>query len=98
MKDVARTQRKKEVRKKLFSLISDDKTKKLFYTTTALIIASKGLAIASPWFLKSVVDCMALGNQLNLTTAFYGIGAFGFTRLASTLLAEVRMWDVSKII
>lgn len=28
----------------------------------ALVIASKGLAIASPWFLKGVVDSMALGT------------------------------------
>jgi ATP-binding cassette, subfamily B, heavy metal transporter len=63
-----------------------------------LVCASKGLAIASPWFLKGVVDTMALGTQLNLNTAFLGICGFGATRLASTILQEHRMWDITKII
>ena len=41
-------------------MIKDDKTKALFYKSCAMIMVSKGLAIASPWFLKSVVDTMAL--------------------------------------
>jgi hypothetical protein len=52
----------------------------------ALVIASKGLAIASPWFLKGVVDSMALGTQVNLNTALTGICCFGASRLFSTLL------------
>jgi hypothetical protein len=52
----------------------------------ALVIASKGLAIASPWFLKGVVDSMALGTQVNLNTALMGICCFGASRLFSTLL------------
>ena len=51
-----------------------------------MILVSKGLAIASPWFLKSVVDGMALGTSVNLNLAFLGIGAFGATRLISTMI------------
>jgi ABC-type transport system involved in Fe-S cluster assembly fused permease/ATPase subunit len=63
-----------------------------------LVLASKGLAIASPWFLKGVVDGMALGTAVDLKLAFYGIGAFGATRLLSNFLSEWRMWQVNKII
>jgi ABC-type transport system involved in Fe-S cluster assembly fused permease/ATPase subunit len=63
-----------------------------------LILASKGLAIASPWFLKAVVDGMALGTGVDLKMAFLGIGAFGATRVLSNLLSEWRMWQITKII
>lgn len=46
-------------------------------------MASKGLAIASPWFLKAVVDGMALASAVDLKMAFFGVGAFGATRLLS---------------
>lgn len=94
----AKAAKKSEVRKKLLAMLKDDQTKKLFYASMILCVASKGLAIASPWFLKSVVDSMALGTQVNLNAAFLGVGAFGLTRLLSTLIQEARMWDVSKII
>ncbi len=74
------------MRRKLITLISDHQTKRLFVSSMALVVASKGLAIASPWFLKGVVDSMALGTQVNLNTAFMGICCFGATRLFSTLL------------
>lgn len=72
--------------------LADPTTKRLFYNSMFLVFASKSLAIASPWFLKAVVDSMALGTNLNLMTAFYGIGAFGAARLASTMLGEWRMF------
>jgi len=50
-----------------------------------LVVASKGLAIASPWFLKAVVDGMALASAVDLKVAFMGVGAFGATRLASSI-------------
>jgi hypothetical protein len=62
----AKAAKKTEVRKKLIHLISDPQTKRLLMNSMALVFASKGLAIASPWFLKGVVDTMALGTQLNL--------------------------------
>lgn len=63
-----------------------------------LVLASKGLAIASPWFLKAVVDGMALAKALDLKMAFFGIGAFGATRLLSSFLHEWRMFQISKIL
>ena len=75
--------------------LADPATKRLFYNSMALVLASKTLAIASPWFLKAVVDSMALGPNLNLTNACYGIGAFGAARLASTLLGEWRMFQIN---
>jgi hypothetical protein len=72
--------------------LTDPTTKRLFYNSMFLVFASKSLAIASPWFLKAVVDSMALGTNVNLTTAFYGIGAFGAARFASTMLGEWRMF------
>ena len=63
-----------------------------------LVVASKGLAIASPWFLKAVVDGMALASAVDLKMAFLGVGAFGATRLLSTFFSEWRMWKVNQII
>jgi len=63
-----------------------------------LVLASKGLAIASPWFLKAVVDGMALAKALDLKMAFFGIGAFGATRVLSSFLHEWRMFQISKIL
>jgi hypothetical protein len=60
-----------------------------------LVVASKGLAIASPWFLKAVVDGMALASAVDLKMAFLGVGAFGATRLLSNFFAEWRMWKVN---
>lgn len=94
----AKAAKKKQIRNKLLALIQDEQTKRLFYISSAMCIASKGLAIASPWFLKGVVDSMALGTGVNLNMAFLGIGAFGMTRLFSTLIQETRMMEVSKII
>lgn len=88
---VEKVDKKKEIRQQLFAMIKDDKTKALFYKSCAMIMVSKGLAIASPWFLKSVVDTMALGTNVCLNTAFLGIGAFGASRLISTILQEERM-------
>ena len=63
-----------------------------------LVVASKGLAIASPWFLKAVVDGMALASAVDLKMAFMGVGAFGATRMLSTFFHEWRMWKVNQII
>ena len=74
------------MRQKILELIKDDKNKSLFYKSMLMILASKGLTILSPWFLKGVVDSMALGTNVNLNTAFLGIGAFGLTRFLSTYI------------
>jgi hypothetical protein len=60
-----------------------------------LIAASKSLSIASPWFLKSVVDNMALGACLNWNLVMIGIGGFAATRILSTVIGEYRMFQIS---
>jgi hypothetical protein len=57
-----------------------------------MVLISKTFALASPFFLKSVVDGMALGSGLDLMNAAKGIGAFGVCRLLSTMVAEFRMF------
>lgn len=63
-----------------------------------LVLASKSLAIASPWFLKAVVDSMALGTNLNISHAFFGIGCFGATRILSNFFGEWRQFQINQII
>ena len=62
----------------------DPEMKKLFAKSMALIFLSKGLAIASPWFLKGVVDSMAVTSQIQFGTMVTGIGLFGASRFFST--------------
>lgn len=69
----------------------DDDMKRIFRNSCFLIAASKGLIIASPWFLKGVIDIMTAGGALNLTHMMLGIGAFGLSRLLSTASQEYRM-------
>ena len=97
-REKAAKDKKKEIRGKLLELIKDDYTRSLFWKTSAMIVLSKTMAIASPWFLKAVVDGMALGTQVDLKMACLGIGAFGLTRLLSTLVQEERMYKISQII
>ena len=72
----------------------------LFYKTCALVAVSKGLAIASPWFLKGVVDTMALTPVADLcfSSLATGITMFGVTRLVSTVSQEYRMIMLSDFI
>ena len=88
----------KEIRKALLKRMVDDDMKKIFRNSCFLILASKGLAIASPWFLKGVVDTMSLGGALDLNSLWLGIGAFGITRLLSTASQEYRMFMIADFI
>lgn len=56
-----------------------------------MVLLSKSLAVASPWFLKGVVDSMSAGATFDVSKAAMGVGAFTATRLASTFLQEARM-------
>lgn len=78
----------------------DDDMRKIFRRSCYLIAISKGLSIASPWFLKGVVDMMALTpiGALSLTSLAMGIGMFGATRLFSTISQEYRMIMISDFI
>jgi hypothetical protein len=64
----------------------DPDVKKLFYKSCALIVMSKGLAIASPLCLKFVIDGMTAAEGMNLNMCYYGIGAFGMARFMSIFL------------
>ena len=87
-----------EIRKALLQRMLDDDMRRLFRASCFLIAASKGLAIASPWFLKGVVDTMSLGGPLTLQPLLFGIGAFGLTRFLSTASQEYRMVLVAEFI
>ena len=76
----------------------DTDMKMLLFKSCLLIVASKSLAIASPWFLKSVVDAMTVNGAMDFNRAALGIGMFGASRLLSTLLQEKRMMQVSTFI
>ena len=76
----------------------DDDMRRLFRNSCILIAASKGLAIASPWFLKGVVDTMSAGGTLTLSPLMFSIGAFGLTRFLSTASQEYRMILVAEFI
>ena len=76
----------------------DDDMRRLFRNSCFLIAASKGLAMASPWFLKGVIDTMTAGGTLALTPLLVGVGAYGFTRLMSTASQEYRMILISDFI
>ena len=62
----------------------------LLFKSCLLIVGSKGLAILSPWFLKSVVDAMAV-SSMDFNKAAIGIAFFGAARLLSTVMQEQRM-------
>jgi len=63
-----------------------------------LVTMSKGLAIASPFFLKQIVDTMTLAGPIDFHKACFGIGLFGASRLLSTVLQEARMYMVATMI
>ena len=76
----------------------DDNTKRIFYSSCAMILISKGLTVASPLFLKEVIDMMSLGTNINSTSILLGIGGFGLTRLLGTCTHEYRMYQIAQII
>ena len=78
--------------------IVDEDMKKIMITSCALLTVSKGLAVLSPWFIKGVVDMMAVPGTLNLTHLWYGIGAFGLTRLISIATQELRTFTIADFI
>ena len=76
----------------------DDDMRRLLYTSSVLIAFSKGLAIASPWFLKGVVDMMSLGGPITFGGLAMGITGFAVTRLFATISQEARMIMVADFI
>lgn len=53
---------KKEIRDYLRPIIFEQDTKALLYKSTALLVLSKSLAIASPFFLKVTVNALAIAS------------------------------------
>lgn len=89
---------KKEIRNYLLQRMMDNDMRRLMYTSSALIAVSKGLAIASPWFLKGVVDMMSLGGPLTFGGLAFGICGFSIARLGSTVSQEYRSIMVADFI
>ena len=88
----------KQLWKNVAEQFYDPSIKGMLIKSCVLIVASKGLAIASPLALKFVVDAMAAAQAYDFHYACYGIGVFGAARFASTALAEYRMIQVQHII
>lgn len=63
----------------------------IFYKSMATLVASKGLAVASPYILKKIIDNMTTTGNVDFYSAGVGIGLFGACRVVSTLFQEYRM-------
>ena len=85
---------KYELRKALIMKMVDSDMKKIFWKSMALIVLSKSLAIASPWFLKGIVDSMTVANQLSFGSACLGIAAFSGSRFLGEVTNNFRMYMV----
>tara|TARA_B110000285_G_C14976901_1_gene539420 strand:+ start:357 stop:929 length:573 start_codon:yes stop_codon:yes gene_type:complete len=73
-------------------------SKHLFYNSMVLLIGSKGLAVASPYILKQIVDSMTMAASVDFYSAGIGIGMFGLARVGATVFQEMRMLQISKFI
>ena len=76
----------------------DPEMKKTFYKAMGLIVLSKACAIASPFFLKGIVDSMTVASQLSFGTACFGIAAFSGSRFIGELTNNYRMYIVMSMI
>jgi hypothetical protein len=77
---------KKEISKHLFMRMLDTNMKVLLAKSFLFIIASKSLTILSPWFLKAVVDSMAVVGAMDFNKALMGVCLFGMSRVLSSSL------------
>ena len=87
-----------ELRKALIMKMVDPEMKKTFYKAMGLIVLSKACAIASPFFLKGIVDSMTVASQLSFGTACFGIAAFSGSRFIGELTNNYRMYMVMNMI
>ena len=78
--------------------MTDADMKRMFYSAMGMVLVSKGLAIASPWFLKGVIDSMTVTSQLSFGSACFGIAAFTGSRFGAELSNNVRMYMVMNLI
>ena len=70
----------------------------LVYSSTALLVGAKGLAIASPYILKLVVDALAVPGTIDFSIVSAGIIFGGAARVFSVIFQEVRMIQIAKLI
>lgn len=57
----------------------------LLYKSMFLLVGSKGLAVASPYILKVIIDTMTIAGQIDIMSVSIGIGVFGLTRVLSNV-------------
>ena len=70
----------------------------IFYKSMGLLIGAKGLAVASPYILKKIVDAMTLAGTIDFNQAAIGILVFGGIRVLSNVFQELRMVMITKFI
>ena len=88
---------KRDIYKILKPLIFDEQNMKIFKKTMLLLLLSKTLTLCSPFCLKIAVNALADVHHVNFSLACLGIGAFGLTRIFSTLFQELRMNQIQEI-
>jgi len=81
---------RKEIMKYLKPYFFNKESMPTIYSSMFLLLASKGLTVASPYILKTIVDSMNTLSTVDFNTAATGILLFGGARLASVLISEYR--------
>ena len=77
---------RKEIRQYLMPYFFNKESMPIFYNSMFLLVGAKGLAVASPYILKKIVDAMTLVGTIDFQTAAGGILLFGAIRSISTIL------------
>lgn len=89
MKEKGKKISKKEIYTFMKPYFSSPESKRVFWIAMTAMVASKLLAVASPYFLKVAVNALA-GQTINMQMAYYGIAGFGLARAFSSILNESR--------
>ena len=83
---------RKQVRDYLMPYIFHKESNHLFYKSCFLLVGAKGLAVASPYILKCIVDLMTVNPAaLNFQYLAGGVCIFGVSRVFSNVFTEYRM-------
>ena len=89
---------KKEIRKYLWPMIFNEETKNIFYKSMILLVISKSLAIANPFFLKIAVNAISEASKMDINLALLSLFGFGFTKFLSTTFHELRLNQIVELI
>lgn len=84
------------MRKFIWPYLIEGRNKNIFYGSIGLLIASKLMAVASPYCLKIAVNALS-GTSINYSLATWSILGFGGARIMSSCLNELRMSMIVKI-